>query len=134
MSNEDGVALTIANELTAALEASGVENFYGLNPKPEAEITYPYATFGFTYSPSTATDGGGVYEVDFEIDLFDRGANKLALLGAEGDIVAVLKRYRELRPKAWVIATLELALDVPTLVDGLHRRLLQFKLRMTLRE
>ena len=123
---------TIADELVAAL-AGIPECFYQLNPKPAAEIVYPYAVFGFSYMP-TADQPRGTYTVTLEIDLFDRGPNALRLLNTEETVVDSLGHYRAMRPAAWSMATLDQALDVPTLVDGLHRRHLQFDIRMTLRE
>lgn len=125
----------IAEELVGILSgASSIDHFYRLNPKPAKEISYPYSAFEFSYTPSDATDGGAAFDVDLEVNLYDRGENGLALLDAEEEIVLALKRYRELSPKALSVAKLEQALDVPTLVDGLYRRMLQFTIRMTLRE
>ena len=128
-----GVATTIARELTGVL-APVVETFHRINPKPTASITYPYSTFEFSYRESASVDGGATFDVELEIDMFDRGSNTLRLLETEDAIVEAFKRLRKINPAAYSRAKLEQALDVPTLVDGLYRRQVQINITMTLRE
>lgn len=128
-----GVSTTIATQLAAVL-SEAVEAYHLLNPKPGDEIAYPYATFEFSYRPSDTLDGGASYDVELDVDLFDRGQNTLSLLATEDAVVGAFERLRKISPEAFSKAKLEQALDVPTLVDELFRRQVQITVTMTLRE
>lgn len=128
-----GASLDIKNEI-AALLAGEVESFHVVNRKPTNEITYPYATFTFGYSPNDEIDGGGGFDVTLDMEVFDRYDNTTRVLGVEDSLVSAIERETKLSDSAFLRARLERADDIQTLSDGLFRRNLQFFIRMTLRK
>jgi hypothetical protein len=120
--------IELFENLTQTLKNILPESYHEVNPKKA--IIYPYLVFRV----DTMELERNTEEVSLELDLFDSGSSQARLLELAGKIKTNFKYKRDLTANFLLIYRFKNDLEIPTLVDNLQRRNMQFAIKTIYRK
>ena len=110
--------------LTNILRDIHPESYYQINPNKQ--ISYPYLTFDIDSDWLERNQLG----INLTIDIFGSGSSPKSVIALEEKLKEALIYKRELTNDFGMIFSMQNAQTLPTLVDNLHRRNINFYIKL----